>query len=251
MVKEKEVRKITSGLILSWVLGVLFAGNFIVYLLLRQPIPTIASFVIAIVLLPPTNKIIKDKLNFELSRSLKITIVIIGIISMMFTGDVEKLNSLLEDDSRQDIPAPQIITQPTIIQKPAETKQKVKSATLSIDRVQIQLANLYPTRVTVTNTGDVPISPKFDLYVYQEDKEICAGSPIFGFIFESIESKEKKTDEITLLGCLFEENGDYTMRIDLLDSDFNKLDSKTKSFTVNDALIRNREDMEDLLNQLG
>jgi len=196
--------------------------------------------------------------------------IIIGIflgIILLFAGCVALLSSS-SDNSQQPVvvkPTEQVqkTEQTQIEETKSETKveeiqpkeepqkQKVKSATLSIDKIQIQLTNLYPTRVTVTNTGDVPVSPIFDLYVYQEDKEICAGTPTFAFLFESIESKEKKTDEITLLGCLFEENGDYTMRIDLLDSDFNKLDSKTKTFTVNDAILRNQKEMEDLLEQLG
>ena len=121
----------------------------------------------------------------------------------------------------------------TQIQPQEPPKQKVKSATLSIDRVQIQLANLYPTRVTVTNNGDVSISPKFDLYVYDsKNNEVCSGSPLFDEI-RTLSSGEKQTGEISIMGCMFEKDGTYTLKVDLLDEDYNKLDSDTKDFSVN------------------
>ena len=158
-----------------------------------------------------------------------------------------------EDVQKSNIQATPISVQPQQTEQKQQEplKQKVKSATLGIDKIQIQLANLYPTRITFTNTGDVTISPKFDMYVYQGTKEVCSGSPTLAFIFESIPPKEKKTDEITLLGCIFKENGNYTMKIDLLDSDFNKLDSKEKAFTVNDALLSQQQEMKDLLKQIS
>jgi len=113
-----------------------------------------------------------------------------------------------------------------------KTPTKVKKASLEIDRVQIQVANLYPTRITIENTGDVTIYPKFDLYVYDSrDNEVCAGSPMFGI--GSISAGNQKTEEIEIMGCMFTEDGAYTLKIDLLDSDFNKLDSATKDFNVN------------------
>jgi len=114
-----------------------------------------------------------------------------------------------------------------------EAKQELKSAELTIDKIQIQVANLYPTRVTITNTGDISISPKFDIYVYDKNNnEICSGSPLFGEI-DTIFSGEKETEEISILGCMFEEDGTYILKIDLLDEDYNKLDTSTKEFTVN------------------
>lgn len=115
--------------------------------------------------------------------------------------------------------------------KTTSTVEKTKSAELSIVRVQIQLANLYPTRVKVENTGDFTIYPEFDLYVYDEDdNEVCSGSPLFGF--GAVSPGKSKIDEISILGCMFTEDGDYELKIDLLDSDYNKLDTDTETFTV-------------------
>ena len=100
-----------------------------------------------------------------------------------------------------------VIVQPTLeAQENIKTEQpiqKIKSATLIIDRVQIQVANLYPTRVTVTNTGDVEITPKFDVIVAKGSEEICSGSPIIDE-FGAISPKEKKPDIIVLLGDILD-----------------------------------------------
>jgi hypothetical protein len=110
---------------------------------------------------------------------------------------------------------------------------KVKSASLAIDKVQVQLANLYPTRLTVLNTGDISISPKFDVYVFDKnDEEICSGSPLFDE-FGSISSNQQETGEISIMGCMFEKDGTYTLKVDLLDSNYQKLDSNSRDFSVN------------------
>ena len=162
-------------------------------------------------------------------------LIILGIIGSMINGvndnvkvqPTENVNQPSETATSLNTQTQQSPAQPT------PSKQKVKSATLSIDRIQIQVANLYPTRVTVTNTGDVSISPKFDLYVYDSnDKEVCSGSPLFDEI-RTLSSGEKQTGEISIMGCMFQEDGTYTLKIDLLDADYNKLDSATKDFSVN------------------
>ncbi|MCH8003012.1 MAG: hypothetical protein IH934_00135 [Nanoarchaeota archaeon] len=253
----KEVRKIGVLFILSWIVGILFilAGAASLF---DNIIGALLIILGGIIILPPFGDFIKKKYNVHLTGWLRFIVFLILIsvgASLTQTSGKDVVVKPTEQVQKvEQTPIEEVKTETKVEEiqpKEEPKKQKIKSATLNIDRIQIQLANLYPTRVTVTNTGDTTISPKFDMYVYQGNKEICAGSPTFAFLFESIASKEKKTDEIILMGCIFEENDDYTMRIDLLDSDFNKLDSKTKSFTVNDAILRQQEEMEDLLKQLG
>ncbi len=115
-------------------------------------------------------------------------------------------------------------------QEPPE--QKIKSATLTIDRVTETAANLGNIRITIKNTGDVTIYPKFDVYVFDSgENEICSDSPLFGI--GSIAVGKQKTDEIQIISCIFNEDGDYTVKVDLLDEDFNKLDTAEKTLTVN------------------
>jgi hypothetical protein len=106
-----------------------------------------------------------------------------------------------------------------------------KHGTITIDRVQVQLANLYPTRVTVENTGKDSITPKFDVVVKKGSATVCSGSPIFDE-FTTINAGEKKTGEFTIMGCMFKSDGTYTITIDLLDENYNKLASDSDEFSV-------------------
>lgn len=74
-----QSKKITIGLILNWIFGVLFALAGIVTVF-TKPIPGLVMLVLAAVLLPPVIKLIDQKLKFHLSGGVKIAIVIIGLI---------------------------------------------------------------------------------------------------------------------------------------------------------------------------
>jgi hypothetical protein len=109
--------------------------------------------------------------------------------------------------------------------------KKIKSATLEILKVTELVANLDKIRVKIVNTGDVSITPQFDVVVTSSSNEVvCEGSPMFGV--GTIGAGKNKTDEINLLGCSFSEDGDYNVKVDMLDQDFNKLDSATKKITI-------------------
>lgn len=229
----KETKKITLGLILSWIFGVLFGISGLTFLFSGSIVAGGSLILASLVLLPPVNKFVEEKFEFELSRGLKITLVI--ILFVIYSVNLPSFNDDIKIQPTENVNQPSETSTPSNTQtQPQEPpKQKVKSATLSIDRVQIQVANLYPTRVTVTNTGDVSISPKFDLYVYDNnDNEVCSGSPLFDEI-SSISAGQKQTGEISIMGCMFKKDGTYTLKVDLLDADYNKLDSTTKDFSVN------------------
>src|SRR3989344_2723389 len=227
----KESKRITLGLVLSWIFGILFGISGLTFLFTGSIIAGGSLILASLVLLPPVNRFVKDKWNFELSRGLKITVVIIlFVIYAVSLSSSDTFNNDVEIKPTENVNSQPSGTQTQTSEQP---KQKVKSATLSIDRVQIQVANLYPTRVTVTNTGDVSISPKFDLYVYDNsNNEVCSGSPLFDEI-SSISSGQKQTGEISILGCTFDKDANYILKVDLLDSEYNKLDSATKEFSVN------------------
>lgn len=220
---EKEVRKITVGLILSWVFGVLF-------LLFGMGVIAEGAFVngILIVLfsaliIPYSNRIFAKNFHFEISGGIKFVLFILIIILAGFS-----MHSLEE----AYIPTAVVVQEEGTVEQQEQPEPKVKSATLSIDRVTETVANLGNIRITITNTGDVSIEPQFDVVVTDSDgKVVCEDSPMFGIGL--ISSGEKKTDEISILGCMFEEDGDYTVKVDLLDKNFNKLDTDSKTLTVN------------------
>ena len=112
-----------------------------------------------------------------------------------------------------------------------DSLEEGKHGEVTIQRVQVQLANLYPTRVTVENTGKETITPKFDVVVKKGSSTVCEGSPMIDE-FTSIKAGESKTGEFTIMGCMFESDGQYTLTVDLLDSDYNKLDSDSEDFNV-------------------
>jgi hypothetical protein len=107
------------------------------------------------------------------------------------------------------------------------------SADLIIDRIPITLANLYPVRVTINNKGSKKINSKFDMQVKNSIGEIvCEGSSLSDD-FSNIYSGKSVTGEISFLGCIFNEDGVYNLKIDLLDPNYNVLSSDSKKFEVN------------------
>lgn len=84
--------KITMGLILSWVFGVLFALAGIVAIF-SEPLTGLVMLVMAAVLLPPVVKLVDQKWKFHLSGGVKIVVVIIGLSIVGLTNNTS--------DSRQ------------------------------------------------------------------------------------------------------------------------------------------------------
>jgi len=72
-----ETKKITLGLILSWIFGVLFGLSGLVFLFSGSILSGGSLILASLILLPPINKFVKERLNFELSGWLKIILVII------------------------------------------------------------------------------------------------------------------------------------------------------------------------------
>ena len=72
-------KKISVGLILSWIFGVLFALTGIVSVF-SEPIPGLVMLIMAAVLLPPVTKLVDQKWKFHLSSGMKIVVIIIGLI---------------------------------------------------------------------------------------------------------------------------------------------------------------------------
>jgi len=84
--ENKEVRKITLGLVFSWLAGLLFLlvtlGSFIS----GSFIPAFLYLFAALILLPPVNNFLRKKFNVELSRGLKIVAFLILIIVAGYIG---------------------------------------------------------------------------------------------------------------------------------------------------------------------
>jgi hypothetical protein len=68
--------KITLGLIISWVLGVItaIAGAGMLF---KEPVPGLLFILLALVLLPPANKFVKERFNISLSGGVKFILVVL------------------------------------------------------------------------------------------------------------------------------------------------------------------------------
>lgn len=86
--QDKAHTKITVGLVLSWVLGVLAAINGVA-LLFSQFLAGILMLLLAAVLLPPINKLVADKLHFSISGGLKfvVAIILLGVIGATMSAN--------------------------------------------------------------------------------------------------------------------------------------------------------------------
>jgi len=234
--EAKKVTKITVSGILAWIIGVL-----IVLAGLGQALNSLVGGLLMVlgglILLPPTNNLLREKLKIELSGWIRVILFLILLAIGMSMGGLQTYDSDVvvqptENIQPQAPPAAPVVTPQPQAVPPAPPAQKVKSATISVDRVVETAANLGAIRITIQNTGDVSIRPKFDVTVTDSGGNVvCEGSPFVGV--GSIAADQKKTDEITLLVCTFSEDGDYIVKVDLLDKDFTKLDSGEKSLTVN------------------
>ena len=67
----KETKKITLGLVFSWIFGVLFGLSGLNFLFSGSIVAGGSLILASLILLPPMNKFVKEKFNFELSKGLK------------------------------------------------------------------------------------------------------------------------------------------------------------------------------------
>lgn len=73
-------KKDTVGKSLSWIFGVLFGLGGLGGIASNSFSSGFILIIMSAVLLPPVNKMFKEKVNFEISKNLKITIIFIGFI---------------------------------------------------------------------------------------------------------------------------------------------------------------------------
>jgi len=86
MSEAQQSKKISIGLILSWIFGILFALTGIISVF-SEPIPGIIMLAMAAVLLPPINKLVDEKWKFHLSKGVKAVIIIVGLFIFSSTID--------------------------------------------------------------------------------------------------------------------------------------------------------------------
>ncbi len=96
MTEQTTSKKITVGLILSWIFGILFALTGFISVF-SEPIPGLVMLIMAAVLLPPVVKLIEQKSSFKLTRTIKAVIIIVSLIIFGATIDT---STTQQDDQK-------------------------------------------------------------------------------------------------------------------------------------------------------
>jgi len=95
-------KKITVGLILSWLFGITFAIGGFSGIVSGEPIPGIVMLVMAAVLLPPVTKLVDQKWKFYLSKGMKIVVIIIGLIIFGATIDTSNVSTTQQSEPQKE-----------------------------------------------------------------------------------------------------------------------------------------------------
>jgi len=121
-------KKITVGLILSWIFGVLFALTGVVFVF-SEPIPGLVMLIMAAVLLPPVMKLTDQKWKFHLSGGMKIVVIVIGLIIFSATVDTSDISDTQQSESQieakeQVVKTEKTETTPTLQKQEEQTEVK-------------------------------------------------------------------------------------------------------------------------------
>lgn len=138
-----QSKKITVGLILSWIFGVLFALTGIVSVF-SEPVPGFVMLIMAAVLLPPVTKLVNQKWKFYLSKGIKIVVIVIGLIIFGATIGTSNVSNIQQSETQQEEQSQtetnkekdnETETIPTLDEEKAEAPEEIKPTT-SVDTDQ-------------------------------------------------------------------------------------------------------------------
>ncbi|PJC01906.1 MAG: hypothetical protein CO073_02270 [Candidatus Komeilibacteria bacterium CG_4_9_14_0_8_um_filter_36_9] len=118
--QSTQSKKISVGLILIWIFGVLFALTGIVSVF-SEPIPGLVMLVMAAVLLPPVTKLVDQKWKFHLSGGMKIVVIIIGLIIFGATIDTSSVSTTQQTEPQKE--EQQTTQNADVVNETATTKQ--------------------------------------------------------------------------------------------------------------------------------
>lgn len=87
---QKVAKKSILVKTISWIFGVIMILAGLGAFISSSFVAGLTLLIMSAVILPPVNKVFKEKLNFELSKGLKWAVIIIGIIIIGFTANTER-----------------------------------------------------------------------------------------------------------------------------------------------------------------
>jgi hypothetical protein len=132
MSKEKQVQKITAGFIFSWIFGILFLLMGVGTIGTGSPISGIVIILCSAMIIPYFDKLIAEKLNFEISGGVKFLLVIVIFVAMGFsmantTSDIYSNNQV--DQTQVDTATGQDSTVQEKNVQPVESKPALNKKT--------------------------------------------------------------------------------------------------------------------------
>jgi len=110
--ENKKIKKITLGFILSWILGIVAVISGVTYLF-KAPYTGILFLFLAFILLPPANKLVREKLKFSISGGLKFILFIVLLVIISTTMDKGDLSTT---------PMSKVNDKPTEVQEKVDNK---------------------------------------------------------------------------------------------------------------------------------
>ncbi len=135
MNKEKLVTKITIGLILSWFFGIIFFIGFLAGLMVGSYFVAILLFLTACFIIPPIERSIKERWNFEFSTGIKIILVIVGL-SLYSCIDFSDTTTQTDTTSNSDN-VDEIVTEEVIEEKTTTTSQSKTTTQPAEEQIEI------------------------------------------------------------------------------------------------------------------
>ena len=97
MSEIQQSKKISVGLLLGWIFGILFIITGISSIF-SEPIQGIVMLIMAAVILPPINKLVDEKWHFHLSGGIKLVVIIIGF--SIFGAMIDTSNTTTQQDNQ-------------------------------------------------------------------------------------------------------------------------------------------------------
>ena len=139
---KKEVKKISLGLILSWIFGILFFFGFFNNLAGFNFKIALIFLIMGLAIFPPLLNIYKKKLTFEISSGLKIVIIIIGFFLIFFFAFTNSLNNS-SDNSQNNYDYHNQYVETSSKNNPIENTNKIIERGEIISEESYQFADIF------------------------------------------------------------------------------------------------------------
>ncbi len=218
----KESKKLTLGWALSWIFGVLFGLAGISHF---GSLASVIFLLISFILLPPMNKFVKDEFEVELSRGLKIAIVVI----LMLVAGANIQTSSTASGTTTALSNPTSVPTRTVFstitpgptQTPTQTAHQTINVAISIQDVGKDTIGTYVSSpsLQITNTGPSDLMDMaLDITLLKDGQIVKKNVGVYLISGSNLISSVPAGDSV--VGTLqymspTDLNGHYTLKIDL------------------------------------